>query len=105
MVLSMTAVLTALLFVVTTPLCVLLLEIFPATVRASGVATIFSIAVMVFGGSSQLIVTWLLAKTGSAMAPAFYLLGCCVATLLAVATIREPRRQGQAGHPRQRVVE
>jgi MFS family permease len=105
MVLSMAALLTALLYVVITPLCVMLLEIFPANVRATGLATIFSIAVMVFGGSSQVIVTWLLAKTGSAMAPAFYLLACCVLTLLAVAAINEPRRQSEPVRLRQTVIE
>ena len=42
-----------------------------------------------FGGSCQFVVTWLLASTGNAMAPAFYMMACGAVTLLTVIGTRE----------------
>jgi MFS transporter, MHS family, proline/betaine transporter len=74
-----------------TPMLLILMELLPARVRASGLSVIYSVGVTVFGGSSQFIVTWLLAKTGNPLTPALYLVACGVVTLLAVASIRERR--------------
>ncbi|NKJ50676.1 MFS transporter [Burkholderia sp. SG-MS1] len=91
LVLAMTSLLTALLYVVAIPVLVLLTEILPSSVRASGLSIMCSIAVMAFGGSAQYVVTWLLAKTGNPMAPAFYLIASCVVAFIAVSTIRESK--------------
>jgi len=61
----------------------------PAGVRASGISVIYSVGVTVFGGSSQFIVTWLLAKTGNPMSPAFYMMVCGVLSLGALLSLRE----------------
>jgi len=67
----------------------MLLEMLPAGVRASGISVVYSIGVTVFGGSSQFIVTWLLASTGSPMAPAFYMMACGLLSLGALLSLRE----------------
>jgi hypothetical protein len=69
----------------------MMLEMLPAGVRATGLSVIYSVGVTVFGGSSQFIVTWLLAKTGNPMAPAFYMMACSVLALVAVLRITETR--------------
>ncbi|MCY1235876.1 H+ symporter family protein [compost metagenome] len=91
LVLCVSALLTALVNLGTTPMFLMMLEMLPAGVRASGLSVIYSVGVTVFGGSSQFIVTWMLARTGNPMSPALYMLACGVITLLAVLRIRETR--------------
>jgi MFS family permease len=50
-------------------------ESLPKSIRASGFGTVYSLAIALFGGSTQFVVTWLIHVTGSAMAPAWYLTG------------------------------
>ena len=51
-----------------------LAESLPKTIRGSGFGTVYSVSIAAFGGTTQLVVTWLIHVTGSAMAPAWYLL-------------------------------
>lgn len=89
LVLCLSALLTASLNIGTTPMFLMLLEMLPAGVRASGISVIYSVGVTVFGGSSQFIVTWLLAKTDNPMSPAFYMMACGVLSLCALLSLRE----------------
>jgi len=91
LVLCLSALLTAGINLGTTPMFLMMLEMLPARVRASGLSVIYSVGVTVFGGSSQFIVTWLLARTGNPLSPAWYMLACGAMTLLAVLRIRETR--------------
>ncbi len=50
---------------------------------------VYALGVAIFGGFGQFIVTWLIAATGNPMAPAWYVIGCCAATLLALRAIPE----------------
>ncbi|WP_420996092.1 MFS transporter [Cupriavidus sp. 30B13] len=92
LVLGLSALLTASLYLGSTPMLLVLMEILPARVRASGLSVIYAVGVTVFGGSCQFVVTWLLARTGNLMAPAFYMMACGVVTILAVLSIREKPR-------------
>jgi MFS family permease len=89
LVLALSALLTASVNIGTTPMFLMLLEMLPAGVRASGISVIYSVGVTVFGGSSQFIVTWLLAKTDNPMSPAFYMMVCGVLSLCALLSLRE----------------
>ncbi|MFH0133969.1 MFS transporter [Variovorax sp. VaC1] len=89
LVLALSALLTASVNIGTTPMFLMMLEMLPIGVRASGISVIYSIGVTVFGGSSQFIVTWLLAKTGNPMSPAFYMMVCGVLSLVALLAMRE----------------
>ena len=53
-------------------------ETLPKHIRGGAFATIYALSIAIFGGTTQLIVTWLIHVTGSAMAPAWYLLGAAV---------------------------
>ena len=66
-----------------------LAEIFPVEVRATGMSLVYALGVAIFGGFGQFIVTWLIQVTGSPIAPAYYVMTCAVATLLALFTIPE----------------
>ncbi|WP_342050028.1 MULTISPECIES: MFS transporter [unclassified Cupriavidus] len=65
-------------------------EQFPRRIRSTGMAVSYNVAVMIFGGFAQFILTWLLHVTGSPMTPAFYLLfGACaglIGSFIMVAT-------------------
>jgi MFS family permease len=63
------------------PFSTAIAEQFSTRVRSTGMAISYNIAVMVFGGFAQLIVTWLLHVTGSLLTPAFYLVFGTVAGL------------------------
>lgn len=89
LVLALSALLTLVVNIGTTPLFLMMLEMLPGHVRASGIAVVYSAGVTIFGGSSQFIVTWLLATTSNAMAPAYYMMGCGVVSALALLSVRE----------------
>lgn len=65
------------------PVSTALAEQFPAHVRSTGLALSYNFAVMLFGGFAQLIVTWLINKTGSPLAPAYYVMSGAIAGLIA----------------------
>jgi len=91
LVLSLSALLTASLYLGTTPLLLMIMEMLPTKVRASGLSVIYAVGVTVFGGSCQFVVTWMLARTGNPLSPAFYMMACSAVTLLTVLSLREVR--------------
>ena len=68
-----------------------LAEIFPVEVRATGMSLVYALGVAIFGGFGQFIVTWLIGATGSALAPAWYVMACALATVLSLQAIPEMR--------------
>lgn len=64
-------------------------ELFPTRLRYSGVAIGSAIGIALAGGSAPVLLTWLVAATGSLLAPAAVLVGCGVVSLVAVMTMRE----------------
>jgi len=61
----------------------------PKEVRARAFALVYSIPVAAFGGTTQLVVTWLLHVTGEPMALAWYLTAISAIGLLAMIGMRE----------------
>ena len=47
-------------------------EAFPQSVRSSGLAILYALGVMIFGGTTQFVVAWLINVTGNPMVPAWY---------------------------------
>ena len=64
-------------------------ENMPANLSAGSVGILYALAIAGFGGTAQLLVTWLVAETGSALAPAWYLSGAALLGLLAMWGVRE----------------
>jgi MHS family proline/betaine transporter-like MFS transporter len=72
-------------------LAALLSELFPTSIRTTGLSISYSFAVAIFGGFAPFINTWLIASTGSSLAPSFYLM---FAALLSLAALFAARRLG-----------
>jgi MHS family citrate/tricarballylate:H+ symporter-like MFS transporter len=52
-----------------------LAESLPKSIRGSGFGMTYSLAIAIFGGTTQLVVTWLIHVSGNPVAPAWYLMG------------------------------
>jgi MFS transporter, MHS family, citrate/tricarballylate:H+ symporter len=61
----------------------------PQNIRGGVFATIYAVAIATFGGTAQLVVTWLLHVSGNPLAPAWYLLLAATVALVAMALMRE----------------
>ncbi len=68
-------------------------ELFATRVRSSGYSIGYNISVAIFGGTAPYVATWLVSRTGNDIAPAFYVMGAAVITLLTVLTMRETARR------------
>jgi MFS family permease len=69
------------------PFGALMAELFPANVRSIGLSLAYNIAVMLFGGFGQCVVTWLIKSTGSALAPTYYVMAGLVLSIVAIACV------------------
>jgi MFS family permease len=82
----------------TPPVIVALTEALPKKIRAGVVATTYAFAISVFGGSTQLVISWLIQRTGNPLAPAWYWMGALLMGLTAASLMPEtaPERSGAA---------
>jgi MFS family permease len=87
--LGATAVLSISAAALMSPTMVWMTESLPAAIRSSGVAVIYAVSIATFGGSTQYVVTWLIRKTGSPMAPAWYWMAALVVGVSAMIATRE----------------
>jgi MHS family citrate/tricarballylate:H+ symporter-like MFS transporter len=69
--------------------CATLAEGLPKPIRGSAFAIVYSVAISVFGGTTQYVVTWLIHVTNSALAPAWYLLAATAVAQVALMMIPE----------------
>ncbi|MGP8296599.1 MFS transporter [Streptomyces inhibens] len=74
------------------PLPALMSELFPVTSRATGVALSYNLGVMLFGGTTPLVIVWLIDATGNDLAPTWYLSGLAVLSLTTVLLARRRLR-------------
>jgi MHS family proline/betaine transporter-like MFS transporter len=65
-----------------------LAECFPAQTRATGMSLSYNVGVPIFGGFAPFYITWLIALTGSNMAPGFYMIFTAVLGLAALLITR-----------------
>lgn len=61
-----------------------LAESLPKSIRSSGFGSVYAVSIAVFGGTTQLMVTWLIHVTGSALAPGWYVLAAAAVTQVAL---------------------
>jgi MFS transporter, MHS family, citrate/tricarballylate:H+ symporter len=64
-------------------------EALPQGIRGGVFATIYAVAIATFGGTAQLVVTWLLHVTGDPLAPSWYLLVAATVGLVAMGLMPE----------------
>ncbi|VTU29778.1 Proline porter II [Variovorax sp. PBS-H4] len=82
-------VLSTALVVQTVPAITMLPEMFPKHVRASGMSLVYSVGVALFGGFSPFVSTWLVGASGNKLAPAWYLLGMTLVSLLGLLWLKD----------------
>jgi MHS family proline/betaine transporter-like MFS transporter len=66
-------------------------EMFPTRVRYTGIALGFNLGAALAGGTAPYICTWLVSNTGSSLAPAWFLIGTAVITLLTALKMPETK--------------
>ncbi|QCP54465.1 MFS transporter [Trinickia violacea] len=87
--LAVVAILAVLVAFTAVPNIVVLPELFPREIRATGMSIVYCLGVSIFGGFAQFFATWLIQLSGSPLAPAWYLIGCGLVSLLALPFVRE----------------
>jgi len=63
-------------------------EQFPVETRAVGVAFSFSLSATIFGGFAPFVATWLIARTGDPLSPAYYLMATALLSIIALIAIQ-----------------
>jgi MFS family permease len=72
--------------------CTTLVELFPVRIRSTSLSIVNNVAVLISGGFAQFFVTWLIALTGSPLAPVFYvMIGVTLGLISVIAMRGEPR--------------
>jgi MFS family permease len=64
---------------------------FPTHVRYAGMAIAYNLSTSIFGGTAPIISDWLVDKTGSALVPAYYMMGACVIGAIALLFVIETK--------------
>ena len=59
-------------------------ELLPPSVRAGGFAIAYAVGASLFGGTTQLVVTWLIGATGDPNSPAWYVTGATLVSIIAI---------------------
>jgi len=70
------------------PLPALLAEMFPTNIRSTGMSVSYNLGVTLFGGFAPLILTWLVARTGSLLAPSYYYMVVAIVSLIGLTVAR-----------------
>jgi MHS family proline/betaine transporter-like MFS transporter len=70
------------------PLPAMMAELFPVTSRATGMAVSYNVGVMTFGGTTPLVIVWLVDSTGDKLAVTYYLMVLAVLSLVCVGLAR-----------------
>jgi MFS family permease len=69
--------------------------IFPAVVRTSGLSIAYALGVTIFGGTAQIVFTWIIGATGDKLSWVWYIVALSVVSLLATLAIRVPQTFGR----------
>ena len=64
-------------------------EALPQSIRGGVFATVYAVAIASFGGTAQLVVTWLIHVSGNSLAPSWYLLLAALVGLIAMILLPE----------------
>jgi len=87
--LSMSGLIAALGSLSAAPGLVAMTELFPRAIRSAGLSIAYAIIVTVFGGTTQLVITYLIGVTGDPLSPAYYLIATSVIGVLAMLAFPE----------------
>jgi len=73
-------------------LVIMMCESFPQRLRATGFSITYALGIMLFGGTAQMVVTWLLHVTHNPASPAWYLLVTNIVTCVAAALLAREKK-------------
>ncbi|HWD04093.1 MAG TPA: MFS transporter [Amycolatopsis sp.] len=78
-------------------------ELFPTSVRYTGLSVVLNVPTIVLGGTAPLIATYLVSATGDKLSPAYFVIGGALVSLVAAAFFRESlvRTRAERPEPRQ----
>ncbi|MGL5784744.1 MAG: MFS transporter [Alphaproteobacteria bacterium] len=71
------------------PLAAVIAEMFPTSVRSSGLSLAHNLSMSIFGGNAIMIAFWLIKHTGNPASPAFYLMGAAALSLVGLYLMRD----------------
>ena len=69
---------------------ILIPKIFPAAVRTSGLSISYALGVTIFGGTAQIVFTWIIGATGDKLSWVWYIIAMGLVSLLSTLAIRIP---------------
>ncbi|MFE5837992.1 MFS transporter [Arthrobacter sp. NPDC056493] len=72
-------------------------ELFPTRTRQTGLSVAYSVTAAIFAGTVPYVLTWLIARTGNEMMPAFYLILVGLVGLAAVLSMKESKGKDLLG--------
>lgn len=75
------------------PVPAMLVEMFPTSVRYTGLAIPYNLTAALFGGTTPMVCVWLIDRTGDISSVAFYVMACAVASLIALSIYRDRYRE------------
>ncbi len=81
--------LTVVLAIQAVPSITILPEMFPESVRATGMSLVYSVGVAIFGGFAPFISTWLVNASGNKVAPAWYLIVVALVSMAGLPYLRD----------------
>jgi MFS family permease len=67
-------------------------ELLPPSVRAGGFAIAYAAGASLFGGTTQLVVTWLIGATGDPNSPAWYVTAATLVSIIAILALPAPNQ-------------
>lgn len=88
-----TAIIIALNTMTTSASLVAIPESFPTALRSTGTSITYAIGATIFGGTTQFVITWLLASTGDAAAPAYYVVAASALSLVGMFLLPETKNK------------
>ncbi|MBV9062918.1 MAG: MFS transporter [Alphaproteobacteria bacterium] len=71
------------------PMTTWMTESLPPSLRSGGIGVIYSLSIAVFGGTTQLMIAWLIALTGNPLAPAWYMVAALACGVIVMLMVRE----------------
>lgn len=75
------------------PIAAVLVELFPTSVRFTGMAITYNLCAAIFGGTSPIVCEWLIKTFGDARAVACYVIAACITSLAALGFYRDRYRE------------
>ena len=69
--------------------------IFPAVVRTSGLSIAYALGVTIFGGTAQIVFTWIIGVTGDKLSWVWYIVALSMISFLATLAVRIPETFGR----------